>query len=101
MNKMPAVFGFPDLWGKIPFKARGVEVLTGRPVRTVELVYDCPTCGMHGISMTRGHTDLSWEDLVDETVYATVCSNAFCSKRGLEQQVKPARTRLGTLNPSE
>jgi DNA-directed RNA polymerase subunit RPC12/RpoP len=84
----------------IPFKARGLDLLTGRPVRTVELVYDCPSCRMRGISITIVHTDLSWEDLADETVHTTVCNNAICRQRGLQQKVKPGRTRLGTLNPS-
>jgi hypothetical protein len=84
----------------IPFKARGPDLPTGRPVRTVELVYDCPSCRMRGISLTIVHTDLSWEDLADETVHTTVCNNTICPHRGLPQKVKPGRTRLGTLNPS-
>ena len=87
--------------GLIPFKAQGREGLpTGRPVRTVELVYDCPCCGMHRISMALVHTDLSWEDLSNEAVQTTVCNNTICSQRGLQQEVKPTRTGLGTLNPS-
>jgi hypothetical protein len=83
----------------IPFKARGQALLTGRPVRTVELVYDCPSCGMHEISMSLVHTDLSWEDLAEETFEIVVCNNTICKKRGLQQILKPIRTRLGTLNP--
>jgi len=83
----------------IPFKAGGQAFLIGRPVRTVELVYDCPSCGMRGISMSLIHTDLSWEDLAKETDEIAVCKNTICSKRGLQQQLKPTRTRLGALNP--
>ena len=51
----------------IPFKAQRQALLIGRPVRTVELIYDCPTCGMREIYMILVHTDLSWVDLVKET----------------------------------
>jgi hypothetical protein len=84
----------------IPLKGRGLDLLTGRPVRTVELVYDCPSCCMRGISITLVHTDLSWDELADETIHTTVCNNTICAQRGLLQKVKPGRTRLGTLNPS-
>jgi DNA-directed RNA polymerase subunit RPC12/RpoP len=84
----------------IPFKARGLDFLTCRPVRTVELVYDCPSCGMRGISVTLVHTDLSWEDLAKETIQSTVCNNTICSRRGLQQKIRPGRTGLGTLNAS-
>ena len=36
---------FSDL---VPFKVRGIGFLTGRHVRTMELIYDCPSCGMRG-----------------------------------------------------
>ena len=88
---------FSDL---IPLKVRGLHLLSGRPVRTVELIYDCPSCGMGGISMTIVHTDLSWEELAKETIQTAVCNNAICPQRGLQQKVKPGRTRLGTLNAS-
>lgn len=84
----------------IPFKAEGQALHIGRPVRTVELIYDCPSCGMRGISITLVHTDLSWEDLSRNTIYYAICHNAICSKRGLQQQLNPTHTRLGTLNPS-
>jgi hypothetical protein len=84
----------------IPFKAQGKGLPTGRPVRTVELLYDCPCCGMHGISMALVHTDLSWEDLYNEAVQTSVCNNTTCPRRGLVQNVKPGRTRLGALNPA-
>jgi DNA-directed RNA polymerase subunit RPC12/RpoP len=83
----------------IPFKARGLNLLTGRPVRTVELIYDCPSCGMRGISTALVHTDLSWEDLAHETIQTTGCNNTICKQKGL-QQTKPGRTGFGTLNAS-
>jgi DNA-directed RNA polymerase subunit RPC12/RpoP len=84
----------------IPFKNRKGGIVTGRPVRTVELIYDCPSCGMRGISVTVVHTDLSMEDLARETIQPAVCRNTICPQRGLQQKVKPMRTRLGALNPS-
>ncbi|MCU1342631.1 MAG: hypothetical protein JWN92_2054 [Candidatus Acidoferrum typicum] len=50
--------------------------------------------------MTLVHTDLSWEDLIQETIETAVCNNIICPKKGLEQRVKPARTRLAALNAS-
>src|ERR1700731_431243 len=81
----------------IPFKfnAEGKGLLTGRPVRTVELVYDCPSCGMHGISVALMHTDLSWEDLANEAIQTTVCHSTICPQRGSQQTLKPTRTGLG------
>src|SRR6202521_3828199 len=83
----------------IPVKNGRLGLLPGRPVRTVELIYDCPSCGMRGISVTLVHTDLSWEDLSQETELC-VCSNSPCPKRGLQQKLHPTRTGLGALNPS-
>ena len=84
----------------IPFKDRRMDLLRGRPVRTVELIYDCPSCGMRGISTNLVHTDLSWEDLSGETIHHAICKNTVCPQKGLQQKVKPVRTRLGALNPS-
>ena len=84
----------------IPFKDRRVSLPTGRPVRTVELIYDCPSCGMRGITMTLVHTDLSWDDLARETIHPGICNNTICPQKGLQQKLKPGRTRLGALNPS-
>src|ERR1700733_4118616 len=75
----------------IPFKGPRRGLLIGRPVRTVELIYDCPSCGMRGISMTPVYADFSWEDLVKETSQTAVCNNYICSRKGLQQKVKPGR----------
>ena len=72
----------------------------GRPVRTTELVYDCPSCGMRGLTVTLVHTDLSWEELSREAMELCVCSNSHCPKRGLQQNLHPTRTGFGALNPS-
>jgi DNA-directed RNA polymerase subunit RPC12/RpoP len=88
---------FSDL---VPCKTRGLELPAGRPVRTVEVIYDCPSCGMRGISMRLVHTDMSWEDLAKETMQTAVCNNNICSRRGLKQKIALGRTRLGALNPS-
>ena len=84
----------------IPFKGRKMGLLKGRPVRSVELIYDCPSCGMRPISMTMVHTDLSWDDLARETIHSAICNNTICPQKGLQQKLKPGRTRLGALNPS-
>jgi DNA-directed RNA polymerase subunit RPC12/RpoP len=84
----------------IPLKGRRVELPKGRPVRTVELIYDCPSCGMRGIYMNLVHTDLSWDDLARETIHLVICKNTVCPQRGLQQNVNPVRTRLGAFNPS-
>ena len=86
---------FGDL---VPFKERESGFLTGRPVRTMELIYDCPSCGMRGISVTLVHTDLSWEELAKETIQTAVCNNAKCVRTGSEQKITLEGTRLGTLN---
>jgi DNA-directed RNA polymerase subunit RPC12/RpoP len=84
----------------IPLKARELDLLTGRPVRTVELIYDCPSCGLRGIFMSLVHTDFSWEDLAQETNQTAVCHNTSCARKGLPQKITLGRTRLGALNPS-
>jgi GAF domain-containing protein len=76
------------------------DLSAGRPVRTTELVYDCPSCGMPEIAVTLLHTDLSWEELSRETTELCVCSYSRCPKRGLQQKLHPTRTGLGALNPS-
>jgi hypothetical protein len=87
---------FSDL---TPLKTRERELLSSRPVRTVEVTYDCPSCGMRGISMSLMHTDLSWEDLAKETLQTAICNNTICARRGVKQKITPGRTRLGALNP--
>ena len=76
------------------------NLAAGRPVRTAELVYDCPSCGMRGLTVTLVHTDLSWEELSLETTELCVCSNLPCPKKGLQQNLHPTRTGFGALNPS-
>lgn len=82
----------------VPYKSQEEGFLTGRPVRTMELIYDCPSCGMRGISVTLVHTNLSWEDIAKETIQTAVCTNANCERRGSEQEILFGETRLGTLN---
>ena len=82
----------------LPYKARGDDLLTGHPVRTVEVAYDCPHCGNNGIFVSLVHTDMSWEDLSREGYQAAVCDNVKCPRRGLIQKLKPTRVQLGALN---
>jgi len=71
----------------------------GRPVRSVEVDYDCPYCSNRGILVSLLHTDLSWGELFKENVQTAVCHNGFCAQRGLLQNLKPSRVVLGSLNP--
>ena len=75
------------------------KFIFGRPVRSVEVDYDCPYCSNRGILIALLHTDLSWGELSKEHVQTAVCANALCSKRGVLQQLKPSRVALGSLNP--
>jgi len=74
-------------------------LVVGRPVRSVEIDYDCPRCRKRGILVSLLHTDLSWGELFKENVQTAVCHNGFCAQRGLLQNLKPSRVVLGSLNP--
>lgn len=74
------------------------NLVVGRPVRSVEVDYDCPYCGNHGILVSLLHTDLSWRELSKEHVQTAVCDNCLCPERGLLQTLKPSRVVLGALN---
>ena len=82
-----------------PVITRGQQYPTGRPVRTVEIVYDCASCGKRGIVVSLAHTDLSWEELSKENTQFAFCDNILCPKSGLQQELKPARI-VGALNAS-
>ena len=75
------------------------SLVFGRPVRSVEVDYDCPSCSNRGILLSLLHTDLSWGELFKENVQTAVCHNGFCAQRGLLQNLKPSRVVLGSLNP--
>ena len=75
------------------------DLAFGRPVRSVEVDYDCPFCSTRGIFVTVLHTDLSWRELSKENVQTAVCRNGLCPQRGILQNLKPSRVILGSLNP--
>jgi DNA-directed RNA polymerase subunit RPC12/RpoP len=77
------------------------NLLPGRPVRSVEVAYDCSHCSNRGILVSLPHTDLSWDEmsLSKEHVRTAVCDRELCSQRGLLQKLKPSRVPLGSLNP--
>lgn len=75
------------------------KLVVGRPVRSVEVDYDCPYCNNRGISISLLHTDLSWDELSKEQVQTAVCDNDLCPHKGLLQKLKPSRVVLGSLNP--
>jgi len=76
------------------------NLVVGRPVRSVEVDYDCPRCSNRGILVSVLHTDLSWDEFFKENVETAVCDNGVCPQRGLLQKVKPSRVVLGSLNPA-
>lgn len=82
-----------------PLKARGQQYRVGRPVRSVELVYDCAGCGKHGIFVSVVHTDLSWDEMSKENIQVAFCDGVLCPKSGLQQHLQPARI-MGALNAS-
>ena len=75
------------------------DLVVGRPVRSVEVDYDCPYCSNRGILVSLLHTDLSWDELSEEHEQSAVCDNGVCPQRGLRQKLKPSRVLLGSLNP--
>jgi DNA-directed RNA polymerase subunit RPC12/RpoP len=76
-------------------------LVVGRPVRNVEVDYDCPYCGNRGILVSLLHTDLSWDELSlsEEHVQPAVCDNDLCPQTGLVQKLGPSRVVRGSLNP--
>jgi DNA-directed RNA polymerase subunit RPC12/RpoP len=84
----------------LPITSQVQELRVGRPVRSVEIDYDCPHCGNRGILVSLLHTDLSWDELSKEgAVQTAACDSGLCSQRGLFQKLKPTRVLLGSLNP--
>jgi DNA-directed RNA polymerase subunit RPC12/RpoP len=75
------------------------NLVFGRPVRSVEVDYDCPYCSNRGILVSLLHTDLSWVELSKEHEQSAVCDNGLCPQRGLLQKLMPSRVVLGSLNP--
>jgi DNA-directed RNA polymerase subunit RPC12/RpoP len=75
------------------------KLVFSRPVRSVEVDYDCPHCSNRGILVSLLHTDLSWGELSKENAQTAVCGNGLCPQKGLLQQLKPSRVALGSLNP--
>src|SRR5580700_6507500 len=84
----------------LPIGSKIQKFVVGRPVRSVEVDYDCPYCRNRGIAVLVLHTDLSWDELSKEHVQTAVCDNGLCPLRGLGQKVKPSRVLLGSLNPA-
>jgi endogenous inhibitor of DNA gyrase (YacG/DUF329 family) len=79
--------------------SRVQNLVFGRPVRSVEVDYDCPFCCTRGILVTLLHTDLSWGELSKENVQTAACRSGLCPQKGLLQKLKPSRVVLGSLNP--
>jgi hypothetical protein len=85
----------------LPHEARRQPLATGRPIRSVEIAYDCSVCGKPEVSVAILHTDLPWEELSEEACLGAVCNNALCQQKGKPQIVRPARVRMGALNSDE
>ncbi len=90
---------YQDAKDLLPIEAQIQNFVVGRPVRSVEVDYDCPYCSNRGILVSLLHTDLSWGELSKEHVQTAVCDNGLCPQRGLLQKLKPSRVALGSLNP--
>jgi hypothetical protein len=75
------------------------SLVFGRPVRSVEVDYDCPHCSNRGILVSLLHTDLPWGELSKEHVQTAACDNSLCPQKGSLQKLKPSRVALGSLNP--
>lgn len=84
----------------VPVGSEIHNLVVGRPVRSVEIDYDCPRCGSRSILVSLLHTDLSWDEVCKEHGEMGVCVNSFCLKRGLLQKLKPSRVVVGSLNPA-
>jgi DNA-directed RNA polymerase subunit RPC12/RpoP len=85
----------------LPFEPQIQNLAVGRPVRSVEVDYDCPYCSNRRILVSLLHTDLSWDELYKEQVETAVCDNDLCPRKGSLQKLKPSRVALGSLNPVE
>jgi DNA-directed RNA polymerase subunit RPC12/RpoP len=85
----------------LPIGSQKQKLAVGRPVRSVEVDYDCPYCNNRRILVSLLHTDLSWDELYTEQVETAVCDNGLCPRKGLLQKLKPSRVALGSLNPAE
>jgi DNA-directed RNA polymerase subunit RPC12/RpoP len=92
---------YQDAKDLFPIGSQIKNFLVGRPVRSVEVDYDCPECGNQAISISLLHTDLSWDELSKEHAQTAVCNNGLCPQKGLLQKLKPSRLVLGSLNPAE
>ena len=90
---------YQDAKDLLPIKFQIQNLVVGRPVRSVEIVYDCPYCGNRGILVSLLHTDLSWDELSEEYGQTAACENSLCPQRGLPQKLEPSRVVLGSLNP--
>jgi DNA-directed RNA polymerase subunit RPC12/RpoP len=92
---------YQDAKDLLPIGSQIENLVVGRPVRSVEVDYDCPHCNNRGILVTLLHTDLSWDELSSskENVQTAVCDNDLCPGKGLLQKLGPSRVVLGSLNP--
>ncbi len=92
---------YQDAKDLLPIGSQIENLVVGRPVRSVEVDYDCPHCSNRGILVALLHTDLSWDELSSskENVQTAVCDNHICPQKGLLQKLGPSRLALGALNP--
>jgi DNA-directed RNA polymerase subunit RPC12/RpoP len=66
----------------LPIASPIKSLVVCRPVRSVEIDYDCPYCGNRGILISLLHTDLSWDELSkEEAVQTAACDSNLCSQR--------------------
>jgi DNA-directed RNA polymerase subunit RPC12/RpoP len=91
---------YQDAKDLIAIVSHSQDLIFCRPVRSVEIEYDCPHCGHPRILVSLLHTELSWDELSRENVQTAACDNGLCPRRGLLQKLKPTRVVLGALNPA-
>ena len=72
----------------LPIGPQILNLKVSRPVRSVEVSFDCPHCHEPGILESLLHTDLSWDELVNEHVRTTVCNNGLSPQRGVTSRTE-------------
>jgi hypothetical protein len=66
------------------------NLLPGRPVRSVEVAYDCSHCSNREILVSLLHTDLSWDEmsLSKEHVRTAVCDRELLFAEGIASETE-------------
>jgi hypothetical protein len=79
----------------LPIGSEIQDLVVGRPLRSVEIEYDCPCCSTRGILVSLLHTDLSWDELSKENVETAICDNGFAHRGDYFRSSSLAASRWG------